>query len=152
VLREPRVIESPNGMIRTGDRQAWGSWVGVGVRVGVDVLVGVEVRVGVRVDVGVGVKVLVEVGVGLNVLVDVGVGVNVLEGVGVQLATAVRVALTGRPVAEGTGAVPVGLVPVWSGCPGPPLAIYGKKIETKDEVSTPVRLSTFSRPGEMALA
>jgi hypothetical protein len=62
----------------------------------------VEVWVGVWVDVGAGV----------NVLVDVGVEVNVLVGVGVQLATAVKVTVTGRPVAEDAGAVPVGLVPV----------------------------------------
>lgn len=102
VLPEPRVIESPNGMILTGDRQARGSWVGVGVRVGVDVWVGVEVWVGVWVDVGVGV----------NVLDGAGVGVYVLEGSGVKLATAVRVTVTGRPVAENAGAVLVGLVPV----------------------------------------
>jgi hypothetical protein len=104
VLPEPRVIESPNGMILTGDRQARGSWVGVGVRVGVGVgvWVGVEVWVGVWVDVGVGV----------NVLEGAGVGVYVLEGSGVQLATAVRVTVTGRPVAEGAGPVPVGLAPV----------------------------------------
>jgi hypothetical protein len=94
VLPEPRVIESPKGMILTGDRQARGSWVGVGVgvRVGVNVWVGVEVWVGVW--------------------VDVGVGVNVLEGSGVKLATAVRVTVIGRPVAEGAGPVPVGLAPV----------------------------------------
>jgi hypothetical protein len=89
-------------MILTGDRQARGSWVDVGVRVGVGVCVGVEVWVGVWVDVGVGV----------NVIVGVGVWVKVLEGTGVQLARAVRVTVTGRPVAEGAGPVPVGLAPV----------------------------------------
>ena len=102
VLPEPRVIESPNGMILTGDRQARGSWVGVGVRVGVDVGVAVEVSVGVWVDVGVGV----------DVLEGAGVGVNVLEGAGVKLATAVRVTVTGRPVAEGIGAVLDGFAPI----------------------------------------
>jgi hypothetical protein len=107
VLPEPRVIESPNGMILTGDRQARGSWVGVGVRVGVDVWVGVDV----------------------------------LEGTGV------KVEVTGRLVAEAAGAVPVGSVPVWSGCPGPPLAMYGKNINPEDEASPSVRLFTFSRTG-----